>query len=263
MNAFSITRRGDTELAGGALMLRNLFLAALLAFSSLTQGQLVTLGSLPTSGVSCSDSDWSNVSLLALNENGADGTSTFIDQSDNARTITVSSVTWSNTTAPTGLTTSGKWTGSGSQYLRVPSADYLGAGDFTLEYYYNRSAGANPFGVDHRGTGGLYSHYNGANWQFQFNSGTSLTPSFIGSSAWHHFAVVRSSGTIKVYTDGTQTGGSTSESTAGGTALMYIGFDGMGSASNPWNGYLAAFRVTKAARWTGNFTPPSLPLPNC
>lgn len=239
------------------------FLAAL-AFSASALGQILPGVLAGASVPGCTDSNWSNVSLLILNNNGADGTGTFTDQSSAARSITVNGgVVWSNTTAPTGLTTSGKWTGGASQYLLAASADYLGAGDFTLEYYYNRSAGANPFAVDYRATGGLYTHYNGANWQFQFNSGTSLTPSFISSSAWHHFAVVRSGGTIKAYTDGTQSGGSTSDSTAGPTRSMYIGFDGVGTGTNPWNGYIAAFRVTKAARWTANFTPPSLPLTSC
>lgn len=86
-------------------------------------------------------------------------------------------------------------------------------------------------------------------------------PSGSSLNAWHHFAVVRSGTTVKVYLDGVAgTPVTDSRSYHIGT-VVNIGRNGDGV----WflDGYLDEIRVTiGVARYTANFTPPTTPFPD-
>lgn len=89
----------------------------------------------------------------------------------------------------------------------------------------------------------------------------SSSASFVASSftaqTWHHVAVVRNSGTWKIYLDGTGGGTTTTNGTYnfGNTTDWWFGTWTAGSYD--FKGYYQDWRISNFARYTANFTPPT------
>mgnify|MGYP000149068745 CR=1 FL=1 len=155
-------------------------------------------------------------------------------------------------------------------YLRIlPSANFaLETGDFTIEaWIYLVSLSNDSCIIDGRdGTGTVvkpllfvqqtlgYTYFvNGAG---RIQAGTPVL------NSWKHIAVVRSSGTTKMYIDGTQTGSAYTDSNNYLTCGFRIGYFNDGTSTTGFNGYIDDLRITKGyARYTANFTPPPTALP--
>ena len=163
-------------------------------------------------------------------------------------------------------------------YLTTPSNSLslysFGTGDFTVEFwlYSNDTSGgivcpANAFGTGYWGLG-----INASNLIWQSSSGVTnlLTNSAtsILNNAWHHVAVVRSSGTLKMYFDGVAQSTTVSDSTnyTFASSGLQIGSDSIQGSSGMNVGYLSGYiddlRITKYARYTANFTPPTSAFAN-
>jgi hypothetical protein len=166
--------------------------------------------------------------------------------------------------------------GSGD-YLTIPSTQdvAVGSGDFTIECWAN-------FSVVGSGNGqGLFQFSNGylnsqegkgpgiginnsnGQWYIYYGAGTNLNTT-LGSSpsadTWYHVAFVRTSGVIKIFIDGTQTGSDISYS--GNYTDTHLTIGGWYSVSFLLTGYIDDFRITKGvARYTADFTPPTDALP--
>jgi len=146
----------------------------------------------------------------------------------------------------------------------------FGTGDFTVEgWYYFKSipSGTDAMLVDLRPTNSTDTDtfafstdttngvkvYSGANYTL----GGSLS-----TNTWHHIALVRDSGTLYAYIDGTATGTTRSFSndlTANSTPRLGATADAGTSAA--FTGYIFDVRITKGtARYTSNFTPPTSKL---
>lgn len=143
----------------------------------------------------------------------------------------------------------------------------LGTGDFTVEFwaYLTNSGNDNGPIFDTRsssGNGLLIRQGNGAGGianriDAVINASATASSGTISFNTWFHLAVVRSSGTLKVYYNGTGGTGVTATGNITGTNA-YIGafFD---SLSINIAGYFDDFRVTKGvARYTSNFTAPTV-----
>ena len=153
-------------------------------------------------------------------------------------------------------------------------ADFRFAGDFTIEYFFYFSAvtGAYQSAFAKRanstsayGTQMVIDPNSGSIQVVGSNTGSSwglnLTGPAPSPGAWHHFALVRSTGTITAYLDGTSFGSTTMSGTMydDGSALV-IGA-GAADGSQAWGGYIDEFRITNGvAVYTASFTPPSSPL---
>lgn len=225
-----------------------------------------------------SDPYWANVVLLAGNDNAADGTATFLDQSNSAHVITgVGNVQYDSAQAPTGMTTSMLYDGTGD-YQTIPDSDdwNLGSGDFTLEQWVRMST------LDYFFSGPWTINPGSNNgWVFFFdNAGKTLnlTATADGSTAatpiskawnpsvdtWYPIAVTRSGTTFELYVSGTSLGTATSSiAIANVTTVMNLAttaaLDAVGLALTGWFGPV---RLTKGvARYSGNYAVPSLPLP--
>jgi len=87
---------------------------------------------------------------------------------------------------------------------------------------------------------------------------SAVTPS---ASTWYHTAVVRTSGTIKVFVNGTQVISDFTDSTdfSDRDSLVIGGFY---STTYLMDGYIDEFRITHKARYTSNFTAPTKAFPN-
>jgi hypothetical protein len=153
----------------------------------------------------------------------------------------------------------------------------FGTGDFTIEMWVNP---ADVSGSAQRGflqtsdtAGGLKTTYtsgvimlfgiNGSVASLTGGVGVNIAGTWIGSStavvttnAWYHIALVRSSGVATIYVNGTSVGSASATGTCYGTYLCVGGYY---STSYLLNGYMDDVRITKGyARYTSNFTPPSL-----
>ena len=179
------------------------------------------------------------------------------------------------------VSTSVKKYGSGSLYFDGSSQlNYLspvfGGGDFTVEcwVYFNSTSGNQAiFGINFNSnanslsavrvdiSGGVFRFMGSTDGtSFYFFQATSTSPS---TSTWYHIALVRSSGTVTFYVNGTSAG---SVSSVPNTLYAGTGGSRIGNivySSNYYlNGYIDDFRITAGyARYTANFTPPTAALP--
>jgi hypothetical protein len=204
---------------------------------------------------------------LLLRGNGTNGSTSFTDESPNNLTITNNgSVTVNTTTKKYGT---GSMAFSGSNYLSIPNSSRLvfGAGDFTVEAWINLTS----IPVANVSTiAGVWDASTGYGWIIQTDPSMLriVTTGLVFTSAswapatniWYHIAVSRSSGSIRIFVNGTQIG--TTATVTGdiqSTFTLNIGMnrDG-GNSSLPFNGYVDDLRITKGyARYTANFTPPT------
>jgi hypothetical protein len=223
------------------------------------------------------DPYFADVSLLVINDNQADGTTTFDDQSSNNFTVTtVGNAQYDTAQAPTGMTSSMLSDGTGD-WLTVPNnADFnFAAGDFTVEGFVRFNAVTGFKGI----ISGTTADVNTELWLLIAANGTALewyassadgswniasAQSFgtVATGQWYHFALVRNGNTWTPYLNGVAGGGVvTSSSTLSfGIGVIFIGTD-RASSSRSHNGWLCSTRITKGvARYTANFTPPTLPM---
>lgn len=211
-----------------------------------------------------------NTSLLTCQSNK------FVDNSSNAFAITTSgSPTVQNfypffppldySTAAIGG--SAYFDGSGD-YLSS-SIGAIGTGDFTVEYWsylnvLNSSLQPGYFQIS--GTsGGLSATYTAGLLAFDNGSlyvnvgGTTIATSHtLVRYQWFHTAIVRSSGTVSVYVNGSLVSTPTSITT--NLTGTYIALGGYYSTGYLMTGYLSGFRVlVGTALYTSTFVPPTLP----
>jgi hypothetical protein len=168
--------------------------------------------------------------------------------------------------------------GSGSMYfdgtgdyLVVPSGQNTtyGTGDFTIEswvYCANTATGSIQIIYDQRSTGSqavptLYIDSNG-NLQYYVSGANRITYSgVVPAGAWNHVAVSRANSNTRMFLNGVQVGSTYSDTTTYISNPVGVGAY-LGSPSLYLNGYIDDLRITKGfARYTANFTPPSVALP--
>lgn len=208
--------------------------------------------------------------VLILPMSGANGSNTFTDYSKNPKTPTVAGNIIISTAqhAPlTGNTACAALDGA-ADYLRyADSTDFgFGTGDFTLEIWVYlasdpagdnilfdfRTAGAQngAFYIDGAASQRL-AYYNGA---VLANSGASVP---IG--AWTHVAFVRTAGSMKAYLNGVAQWTIASAHDFTSSRPFTLGAN-YANVSTP-NGYFDDVRITKAARYTADFSVPTVPNP--
>lgn len=174
------------------------------------------------------------------------------------------------------ISTAVKKYGTGSIYfdgtgdavtLATNPALALGSGNFTVECWFYASATMN--------YGTMWTTDDGTNSASGIRlvtgpNNNSLTVGIGGSavltasstytnSTWNHAALVRNSGTITLYLNGTNVG-TLSNTTNFSLQTFFVGRYGAGFY---WNGYIDELRVTPGiARYTADFFPPPGPFPN-
>lgn len=145
----------------------------------------------------------------------------------------------------------------------------FGTGDFTIEWFqYETDSNSFPRPIWY--TDGASTLYWGISIEGTFyfwnTSPNGLaTAGQLGTykNTWVHFAVVRASGSLKLYKNGVQIGSSltntVSMTTTSGT--IYIGGKPYGAlTSEQFGGSITNFRVCNVAVYTGNFTTPTSAL---
>lgn len=205
------------------------------------------------------DPDFLSVSLL-LHLNGSNGSTTFTDSSLNASSISAVGNAQISTTQSKFGGASAYFDGSGDYLEYSTGTTTIGPSqDCTLECWFYRTGGSSGealIGTTTSGNLQLLTVYSGqlyAYWDgYQVQGGT------VADNTWNHAAITRSSGTIRLFLNGTQVS-SVSGSTAG------FGVNRFGSCvyRQNWNGYIDEIRLTVGvARYTASFTAPAAPFFN-
>jgi len=157
-----------------------------------------------------------------------------------------------------------------TDYLVEPTSVYFGygTGDFTIEFWvYFNSTGTSTIFSNLSGTASTNPHiYINSTIRFYNGGGDRITSSTSPSTGvWYHLAVCRASGSTRMFLDGTQTGATYADTNDyGQSAPLGVGTYWNGGApvtASTLNGYLQDVRVSKYARYTTNFTPPTAAFP--
>jgi hypothetical protein len=158
-------------------------------------------------------------------------------------------------------------------YLTVPVSTNmsLGTGDFTIECWVRFAVTpvGNGQGIYQLSNGYLNSQVRGpglgaenSTGEWTIYHGTTFTQSTGNVPAintWYHTAIVRSSGTTKLYVDGTSI---ISVADTTNYTDQYFVIGGWFSTGFLFNGYIDDLRITKGvARYTATFTPPAAAFP--
>jgi hypothetical protein len=205
--------------------------------------------------------------------NGSNGSTTFIDSSSNALTVTANGNAQISTAESKFGGASGLFDGSGD-YIQssVSNGLDLNADDFTIEFWARFAAGggANQVLFQLGTTGDLYSGL------IQLSNGVKVSLSSTGSSwniadsqsvgakaenSWVYYALTRSDSTFRAFANGVQ------QSTWTSSASIYQSNNGItfgkgqfGFSGRDFNGYLDEIRITKGVART--ITVPTAPFPD-
>lgn len=169
-----------------------------------------------------------------------------------------------------------------AQDMRIPAhADLnVGTSDFTLEWQLRASTTQTQYSVwmvSATGAAGSTNNSDTTNGisifaqpgntnRFSLKCGaggarsTAIAPN---DNVWRHYAVVRSGNVIKVYVDGVGqlSYDYTGEVDFGSAYGIRLGNWNGQNAANQFRGFIDEIRLTKAARYLSNFTPPSAEFP--
>jgi hypothetical protein len=223
-------------------------------------GAVVDSGGVP-------DPDYPNVSLL-LHGDGTNGSTSIIDSSPSPKTVTAVGNAQISTAQSKFGGSSIAFDGTGD-YLSVPNDGTLqmGSVDFTIEFwiYFNSLSGyQTPFDKGVVSAGALLMQTGNGDGRINVYASGSLVfaESTNGSTAtWTHYALVRNSGTLKLYRDGTETGSVANSTNFNSAETVGIGaYASFSPGAYSVNGYIDDLRITKVARYTANFTPPTAPF---
>jgi hypothetical protein len=162
------------------------------------------------------------------------------------------------------ISTSVKKYGSASMYfdgsgdsLSQPSnpAYIFSTGNLTIEAWIYFNSVANGTWVTTNVTSGFYWQYFSSAISFgRAGGGTDISKSWVPlANAWYHVATVRSGSTVTHYVNGISIGSGTFTDSISATTTLQIGTGGAGS----FNGYIDDLRITRVARYTANFQPPT------
>jgi hypothetical protein len=231
------------------------------------------------SGSIVGDDYYLSCSLL-MHFSGSNGsTTTFIDNSPNNLTATSNNGA-SISTAQSKFGGSSLLLDGTNDYLSIPSnAVFNLTGDYTIEFWaYSSNFGGG--GYLHRAfystgglgwTAGLSFSIRGIGGviRFYFYATTAADEQYIdatipSNNVWHHFAMVKSGTTGRVFIDGTLAGTITSLNTpATNTQTLRIGVWDYSAGAEYFNGYIDEIRITKGyARYTGSFATQSAAFPD-
>jgi hypothetical protein len=160
----------------------------------------------------------------------------------------------------------------GTAYLAfAPSNNFtFGAGDFTIEFWLYLNSSGNQSFYDSRpsGTSSTTNYiklgYITSDLKYETAGVTAISGGALNTGQWYHIALCRSGTSARLFVDGVQKGTTYTDSQSHivGSNRPIIGADGFNAAANLLNGYLDEIRISKYARYTANFTPPTSTFAN-
>jgi hypothetical protein len=210
------------------------------------------------------------VSLL-LNFNGANNSTSFVDTSPNGFSVTANGDAKISTAQSKFGGASGFFPGVGGDYLETEKnalLDLSENGDLTLEAWIYLTALDATRGVVGSHLGSFDNHTNvyvyidgrlavGKIGENEIDTDEDV----IAENTWHHIAIVRQEETTTIFVDGQIEASNSTEvwSSPPSNKSLRIGYMHP-SNGECWGGYIDDLRVTRAALYTANFTPPTSEL---
>ena len=160
---------------------------------------------------------------------------------------------------------------SSSTRLQLPSAAApplfnFGTSDHTIEGWMNPFSSSSQMCMfDFRSSDtsgqGVGIFYSTSRTIFIYMQGNRITSSVLTNGTWYHVAVVRASNVYTLYVNGVSQGTwANSDAVVPPTNRPYIG--AVSDGSQVFDGLIQDVRVTRGARYTTNFTPPTRSYPN-
>ena len=153
-----------------------------------------------------------------------------------------------------------------SDYLTVTGTGFnWGTGDFTVEawvrhvaindqqVYWDFRTGSTNHHIFYITSGNKLEYYDGSTY-----TGTTS----LAANTWYHLAVSRSSGTLKIFINGTQEISTSNSGNHSSVGPMVISSDQTFLSTNSVNGYMDEVRVSNIARYTTGFTAPAAAFTN-
>jgi hypothetical protein len=221
------------------------------------------------------DLNRSNVSLL-LHGDGANGSTTIIDNSPSPKTVTAEGNAQISTVQSKFGGASIAFDGTGDRVSVANNAALdFGTGDFTVECWVRSIAALTSYSLQFahicgKGNGVAGGTYALTFYQSKivFFSNISLaksSTSTLTNNTWYHFAICRSGSTLKLFVDGMEEYSGTDTTNYTSSQSFNAGDRQASDLSGqfPLNGYIDDLRITKGiARYTANFTPPTAPFPD-
>ena len=236
-----------------------------------TSSSFVDLNNIVLTGTTTGDAYYPQVAAL-LHFDGVNGSTTITDNSKNNLTVTATNGAFIST-AQSKFGGSSVFFDGTDDYVTAPnnSAFDFGTDNFTIEMWVNfanvtstwQAIISRAYGI----AGGWRLYKNDANNQLVwYSQGTPVvltTASTLSNNTWSHIAVVRNTGIITIYIDGTSRGSAASSTNYNpGSYAIEIG-RGVVTSTYPMTGYIDELRITNGyARYTGNFTPSTTAFSN-
>ena len=216
---------------------------------------------------------YTSLLLQADNTSNNSNNGVFVDSSINSFTITPTANVIQGTVNPFGIGTWSNYFDGTGDYLTAPDTSAFGysTGDFTIELwmYLNTTAADRTVVSNLSSASGVQPHLYFAmvdsTLKYYTNSSIRITSGTLTSDTWYHVSICRSSGSTKMFINGTQVGSTyTDSNNYGSSAPLGIGtYWSAGSpvTSSTFNGYISNVRILKGtALYTTNFTPSTVPL---
>lgn len=272
------TASGGVTAPGASLLVMLSIFGAIQQQTGLAQ---TVSASLAPGAATADDSFISSVSML-LHFDGSNNSTTFTDSSSTPLTPIVFGQTKISTTQSKYGGASGYFDGNGD-YLRYTynnDFDLLG-GSFTVECWVYPEQFKDGMRIAAAGGGSaFFNSTNGIHWRMTFTTdgalrlevrnssgnGTVTSTATASVNTWTHVAVCVSGSTGYVAVNGTVASGSLGTIQRPSTdPVLNIATqnDGAsGTSTTAFQGYIDEFRITKAARYTANYSVPTQAFPN-
>jgi hypothetical protein len=198
------------------------------------------------------------VTASLLHFDGANGGTTFTDAQ--GRVWTANNGATLSTASPKFGTASFLNNGTSGRYISTPdSADLKLTADFTVEFFLNPTNASPSQILTTKGTGGRLILSGGAIFAYDDTGGNGMSGGSVPAGTYVHVALSKQGGTTRLFVGGSVVATSTAYGTFGNNSSnLFIGTYSDGSY--PMYAYLDEYRISKFARYTANFTPPTAPF---
>jgi hypothetical protein len=221
---------------------------------------MIPLGIIGASGAASPAPTSNTIALLHFD--GADGATSVTDETGKTWTVAGSAqldTDWSKFGASSLLLPSGT-----GHYIECTDAELaFGTSDFCIELWFRLIGMNNPNLMDNRfgGEGSasqvIYDSLSGASVNMMgFAAGSNrFSTGSLSASTTYHLAWARSSGTSRLFLDGTQVGSNYTDGNNYTSTKLRFGQNYLNNASG-WDGWIDELRISRVARYSSNFTPP-------
>jgi hypothetical protein len=162
-----------------------------------------------------------------------------------------------------------RFNSSNSSYLTVPSTSDVGfiRTTFTFEFWINVPSLTTAMGIASPATGSGFCLFLNSSGYFVISDnggyGSQQNTSPLTTNTWYHVAFVSTNTGIALYIDGNAVGLSLTSQLANGIRSQILIGNGTnigGAGAGYLNAYIDELRISDIARYTGNFTRPSVPF---